>query len=40
MAHLGIADYLIESSSIPEIEKELEHAHLLRDKESIDEFLL
>ncbi|CAK65872.1 unnamed protein product (macronuclear) [Paramecium tetraurelia] len=40
MAHLGIADYLIESSCIPEIEKEFEHAHLLRDKESINEFLL
>lgn len=35
MAHLGIADYLIESSCLPEIVKEFENSHLLRNKESI-----
>lgn len=40
MAHLGIADYLIDSECIPEIEMEIEQAHYLRDEESIKEFLL
>ncbi|CAD8063866.1 unnamed protein product [Paramecium sonneborni] len=40
MAHLGIADFLIESSLLPEIEEEFEHAQFLRDEESICEFLL
>ncbi|CAD8150913.1 unnamed protein product [Paramecium octaurelia] len=40
MAHLGIADYLIDSQCIPEIEEEFEHAQFLRDEESIEEFLL
>lgn len=39
MCHLGIADFLIESSKIPEIEHEIEVSHLLRDVESIKDYL-
>ncbi|CAD8165846.1 unnamed protein product [Paramecium pentaurelia] len=40
MVHLGIADFLIDSQCLPEIEEEFEHAYFLRDEESIEEFLL
>lgn len=39
MVHLGIADYLISSEHLPEIEEEFEHALFLRDEETIRDFL-
>jgi hypothetical protein len=39
MCHLGIADFLIESNDIPVIEHEIENSHLLRDLDSLKDFL-
>lgn len=39
MCHLGLADFLIESKDLPKITHEIEESHLMRDVDSIREYL-
>ena len=39
LAHLGEADFLVESNSLNKITNEIENSHFLRDVGSIKEFL-